>query len=142
MAGLCCLRRQASGCGSAILLKRSKMSEDQKKQLQTSLWNIANELRGKMDADEFRDYIFGFIFYKYLLEKLELYADTELLLGEGDSYKDVADTDFETIDEIRAAALEHLGYFLLPSELFTKMAERTELDDYIEESVTCKRSQA
>ena len=41
------------------------MSEDQKKQLQTQLWNIANELRGKMGADEFRDYILGFIFYKY-----------------------------------------------------------------------------
>ena len=46
------------------------MSEDQKKQLQTQLWNIANELRGKMGADEFRDYILGFIFYKYLSEKI------------------------------------------------------------------------
>ena len=42
------------------------MSEEQKKLLETQLWNIANELRGKMDADEFRDYILGFIFYKYL----------------------------------------------------------------------------
>ena len=33
------------------------MSEDQKKQLEQQLWNIANTLRGKMDADEFRDYI-------------------------------------------------------------------------------------
>ena len=38
------------------------MSEDQKKQLEQQLWNIANTLRGKMDADEFRDYILGFIF--------------------------------------------------------------------------------
>ena len=51
------------------------MSEDQKKQLQRSLWNIANELRGKMNADEFRDYMLGFIFYKYLSEKIELYAN-------------------------------------------------------------------
>lgn len=109
------------------------MSEDQKKQLQTSLWNIANELRGKMDADEFRDYILGFIFYKYLSEKLELYADTELLSGEGVAYKDVADTDFEIIDEVRKATLDHLGYFLLPGELFGKMATRTDLDDYIED---------
>lgn len=109
------------------------MSEDQKKQLQTSLWNIANELRGKMDADEFRDYILGFIFYKYLSEKLELYANTNLLEGEGIKYSYVADTDFEIIDEVRKATLDHLGYFLLPSELFSKMAERTELDDYIED---------
>ena len=43
------------------------MTDDQKKQLEQQLWNIANTLRGKMDADEFRDYILGFIFYKYLI---------------------------------------------------------------------------
>ncbi len=51
------------------------MSEDQKKQLEQQLWNIANTLRGKMNADEFRDYILGFIFYKYLSERMHLYAD-------------------------------------------------------------------
>ena len=40
------------------------MSLDQKKQLEQQLWNIGNSLRGKMDADEFRDYLLGFIFYK------------------------------------------------------------------------------
>lgn len=108
------------------------MSEDQKRQLQSSLWNIANELRGKMDADEFRDYILGFIFYKYLSEKLEIYAD-DLLSEEGVKYRDVADTDFELIDEIKKASLDHLGYFLMPSELFVKMSERAVLDDYIED---------
>ena len=50
------------------------MGEENKKRLEQQLWNIANELRGKMDADEFRDYILGFIFYKYLSEKIEDYA--------------------------------------------------------------------
>ena|ERR1035437_4298056 len=48
------------------------------KQLERQLWNIANTLRGKMDADEFRDYILGFIFYKYLSEKMHNYADSIL----------------------------------------------------------------
>lgn len=51
------------------------MSEEQKQQLEKQLWNIANTLRGKMGADEFRDYILGFIFYKYLSEKMLLYAN-------------------------------------------------------------------
>ena len=38
------------------------MTEGQKQKLEQQLWNIANELRGKMGADEFRDYILGFIF--------------------------------------------------------------------------------
>ena len=45
------------------------MSEEQKRKLEQQLWKIADTLRGKMDADEFRDYILGFIFYKYLSEK-------------------------------------------------------------------------
>lgn len=40
------------------------MPDDAKQTLHTQLWNIANTLRGKMGADEFRDYILGFIFYK------------------------------------------------------------------------------
>lgn len=51
------------------------MSEDHKKVLEQQLWNIANTLRGKMNADEFRDYILGFIFYKYLSEKMEIFAN-------------------------------------------------------------------
>lgn len=49
-----------------------------KQKLEQQLWNIANTLRGKMGADDFRDYILGFIFYKYLSEKMHLKAD-ELL---------------------------------------------------------------
>lgn len=50
------------------------MSEDQKKQQGQQLWNIGNTLRGKMNDDKFRDYILGFIFYKYLSEKMEIFA--------------------------------------------------------------------
>jgi type I restriction enzyme M protein len=45
------------------------MTEDQKKNLETQLWGIANLLRGKISADDYRDYILGFIFFKYLSEK-------------------------------------------------------------------------
>ena len=61
------------------------MTEAQKQKLETQLWNIANELRGKMSADEFRDYILGFIFFKYLSEKQHLFANRLL---ETESVKD------------------------------------------------------
>ena len=48
------------------------MSEEQKKLLGQQLWNVANTLRGKMNDDEFRDYILGFVFYKFLSEKMHL----------------------------------------------------------------------
>jgi len=57
------------------------MSEDQKKQLEQQLWNIANTLRGKMDADEFRDYILGFIFFKSSdIEGIKLKIEFTLLV--------------------------------------------------------------
>lgn len=50
------------------------MSETAKQQLKQQLWNIANELRGKMNADEFRVYILGFIFYYYWMNSLLLWT--------------------------------------------------------------------
>lgn len=106
------------------------MSEDQKKQLEQQLWNIANTLRGKMNADEFRDYILGFIFYKYLAEKMEIYANG-ILKTDGIKYKSITETTkngAEYIDAIREEALETLGYFLKPNELFSEVAKRGNSD--------------
>lgn len=98
---------------------------EQKQQLEQQLWNIANTLRGKMDADDFRDYILGFIFYKYLSRKMELYAN-EILAPDGLSY-DAIETHpqaEEFLAAIKEEALQQLGYFLKPSELFTELARR------------------
>ncbi len=98
------------------------MSEEQKKLLETQLWNIANELRGKMDADEFRDYILGFIFYKYLSEKQNLYADQLLETEEVKEYLLITDED--DLDVIKEESLLKLGYFLRPGELFSSIAKK------------------
>ena len=79
------------------------MSEEEKKLLEQQLWNIANALRGKMDADEFRDYILGFIFYKYLSEKLCLYANS---LEDGFDYAAVDQSTSEGKEIVKAVAAE------------------------------------
>ena len=102
------------------------MSEEQKRQLNQQLWNIANTLRGKMDADEFRDYILGFIFYKYLSEKMELYAN-DILKEDKIKYLDISEDTAkgqEYLEAIKEESLEKLGYFLKPSELFGQVAKR------------------
>lgn len=102
------------------------MSEELKRVLEQQLWNIANTLRGKMNADEFRDYILGFIFYKYLSEKMELFAD-EILQQDKIKFKDITSKmpEYnEYVMAIREEALEKLGYFLKPEELFTEVAKR------------------
>src|SRR5882762_8959947 len=100
------------------------MSDEQRKVLEQQLWNIANTLRGKMDADEFRDYILGFIFYKYLSEKIELFAN-DLLKADGKKYNDLDDKkDEKIVRAIENEAIDGLGYFLKPSELFHSLVKR------------------
>jgi type I restriction enzyme M protein len=98
----------------------------EKQQLEQQLWNIANTLRGKMGADDFRDYILGFIFYKYLSEKMHYYAN-RILKPDGIKYADInelSNDGIEYLNAVRELAIEKLGYFLKPSELFTELARR------------------
>ena len=97
------------------------MSEEQKKLLEQQLWNIANTLRGKMDADEFRDYILGFIFYKYLSEKMEAFANS---LEDGFFYSEVDSNNTDILDAVKEASIEELGYCLKPNELFHNVAKK------------------
>ncbi len=116
------------------------MSEDQKKILESQLWGIANLLRGKISADDYRDYILGFIFYKYLSEKQYLYANG-LLEGEAETdYKKVTDT--EILEAIREESLLKLGYFLLPRELFSELAKKGNSDTESESNYIIEDLQA
>jgi len=102
------------------------MSEEEQKQaLEQQLWNIANTLRGKMSADDFRDYILGFIFFKYLSKKMDLYAN-EILAPDGLTFQEVEGHAQEELymEAVRELALGKLGYFLKPSELFSELARR------------------
>jgi type I restriction enzyme M protein len=98
----------------------------QKRKLETQLWNIADSLRGKMNADEFRDYCLGFIFYKYLSERQYLYAN-EILAEDGIDFLELDESSAEGqeyLEAIKEESIAHLGYFLKPSELFGALAKR------------------
>ena len=101
------------------------MSEEQLRQLQRQLWSIADALRGKLNADEFRDYILGFIFYKYLSEKMVAYAN-KMLVSDNLIYNQLKPSDehYEAyISAIKNSIVKELGYFLSPTELFQSIAE-------------------
>jgi type I restriction enzyme M protein len=102
------------------------VTQDQKRKLEQKLWDIANALRSKMDADEFRDYILGFIFYKYLSERMHNYAN-DILREDGLDFVSINENEEqgrEYLNAIREASVEALGYFLKPSELFSSVAKR------------------
>ncbi len=101
------------------------MAAEQKQKLEQQLWNIANTLRGKMDADYFRDYILGFIFYKYLSTKMDLYAN-HILQPDGLTFAEIEGHADEALlmQEVKQLAIDKLGFFLEPSELFSELARR------------------
>jgi type I restriction enzyme M protein len=106
--------------------KNYSMSEEQRRQLQQQLWKIADTLRGRMHADDFRDYMLGFIFYKYLSEKIQRFADSELESDEREfiSLNENDSEDAELIAAVKHAAVDELGYFLTPAELFHAIAAK------------------
>lgn len=103
------------------------MSEEQKRLLEKQLWAVANVLRGKMNADEYKNYILGFIFYKYLSEKLERYVNKKLLARDKITFaaiKENTKEGEEYIEHIEAACIGHLGFFLRPTEIFSYLVRK------------------
>jgi len=103
------------------------MTDEQKKTLERELWGVANVLRGKMNADEYKNYILGFIFYKYLSEKLERYVDTKLLVRDGIKFSEIKENTKdgkEYLEHTKKACIDELGFFLKPTELFSYLVKK------------------
>src|SRR3989344_3629455 len=103
------------------------MTDEQKKILEKQLWGVANVLRGKMNADEYKNYILGFIFYKYLSEKLERYVNEKLLAREKFKFAEIKENTKEgktILGEVKKACIGQLGFFLKPTELFSYIVQK------------------
>ena len=95
------------------------MSEELQQMLRTRLWQVANTLRGNMSASDFMYFTLGFIFYKYLSEKIELEADA-MLAEDNIKFKDLWSSDEEELkEELKKSCIEELGYFIEPEYLYS-----------------------
>ena len=89
--------------------------ERQAKELSNKLWKTANDLRGTMEAYEFKSYILGLLFYKFLSDKTEKVM-AEALELDGITYEE-AWNDEEYHDDVVGESLDKLGYVLEPKYL-------------------------
>ena len=95
------------------------MSEELQQKLRSQLWTVANTLRGNMSASDFMYFTLGFIFYKYLSEKIELYANEELK-EDGMTFKEAWESDDEELKvDLKEACVQDLGYFVEPEYLYS-----------------------
>ena len=97
-------------------------SSAQAQVLASKLWEIANELRGTMDASKFKNYILGTIFYRYLSEHTERYLNEQLVNDEL-TYEEAFPCD-DYHDELIACSLSELGYVIKPVHLFRTLVQK------------------
>ena len=105
-------------------MSTSAKQKVQQAELHKKLWAIANDLRGTMDASEFRNYILGLIFYRYLSEKTEQRV-SKLLEEDNISYQE-AWKDPEYQKGLKEELVEQIGYVIEPQDLYSAMVAEIE----------------
>lgn len=108
--------------------------EQEREELHKAIWNIANDLRGSIDGWDFKQYVLGIMFYRYISENIANYIDTgEHAAGNVDfHYADLSD---EAAEEARADMVETKGFFILPSQLFVNVRKRASKDENLNETL-------
>ena len=108
--------------------------EMERAELHRTIWNIANDLRGSVDGWDFKQYVLGMLFYRYISENLASYInDGEHATGDlGFSYANLDDVNAE---EARADLVKTKGFFILPSELFENVRKKAASDENLNETL-------
>jgi len=108
--------------------------EAQRAQLHKTIWRIANDLRGSVDGWDFKTYVLGILFYRFISENLAAYLNgLERKAGAPDfEYSKIPDSEAEFG---RKVTVEEKGFYILPSELFENVRGRAQRDENLNETL-------
>lgn len=108
--------------------------EQEREELHRAIWAIADELRGAVDGWDFKNYVLGTMFYRYISENLTNYINKgEWEAGNpGFDYTKMSDADAE---QARDGLIQEKGFFILPSELFCNVRARAARDENLNETL-------
>ena len=108
--------------------------EQERAELHRTIWNIANDLRGSVDGWDFKQYVLGMLFYRYISENITAYINAgEHEAGNADfDYAKLSDSEAE---QAREDLVKTKGFFILPSELFENVRLRAKEDDNLNETL-------
>ena len=110
------------------------MDNRERDELHKAIWSIADDLRGSVDGWDFKQYILGMMFYRYISENITNYINA----GEreaGDKDFDYAQISDEMAEEAREELVQVKGFFILPSELFCNVCKRAKDDENLNETL-------
>ena len=102
--------------------------EQERAELHKTIWRIANDLRGSVDGWDFKSYVLGMLFYRFISENITQRANALVEAAEGGTFDYTRMADDEA-DVARSQMVSEIGYFILPSELFTNVQQRAAQDE-------------
>ena len=117
------------------LMKGDNLKEQERTKLHNTIWRIANELRGSVDGWDFKAYVLGFLFYRFISENLVNYLNAE------ECKTGVADFNYAELSDDQAEfgredTVNDKGFYILPSELFENVRKRAKNDDNLNETLS------
>ena len=118
----------------ALRMGIDNKKEQEREELHRAIWAIADDLRGAVDGWDFKNYVLGAMFYRYISENLTNYINQ----GEreaGDRDFDYASMSDEAAEEAREGLVQEKGFFILSSELFANVTARAEDDENLNETL-------
>ena len=108
--------------------------EQERDELHRAIWRIADGLRGSVDGWDFKSYVLGTMFYRYISENLTSYINAGEI-DAGDTDFDYAKLPDSVAEEIRDEMINSKGFFMLPSELFCNVRQRAAQDENLNETL-------
>ncbi len=108
--------------------------EQEREELHRAIWSIADDLRGSVDGWDFKNYVLGTMFYRYISENFAAYINQgECDAGNTDfDYATMSDTEAESA---REGLIQEKGFFILPSELFCNVLKKAPSDENLNETL-------
>ena len=108
--------------------------EQERDELHRAIWAIADELRGAVDGWDFKNYVLGTMFYRYISENLTHY------INQGEQEAGNADFDYalmpdDEAEEAKEGLVNEKGFFILPSELFSNVCSKADTDENLNETL-------
>ena len=109
-------------------------NDREREELHKAIWSIADDLRGSVDGWDFKQYVLGVMFYRYISENLTNYIN-EGEHAAGDAQFDYAKMKDSDAEGARAGLVQEKGFFILPSELFCNVRARATDDENLNETL-------
>ena len=111
-------------------------SESQRAELHKTIWRIANDMRGSVDGWDFKSYVLGMLFYRFISENLTVYIN-KLEREAGEKNFDYAKLTDKDAEFGRKETVAEKGFYILPGELFTNVRDRARNDENLNETLKC-----